>query len=119
HEPGEAAVVEVDHAHVAVVDEQVGEADVGVHEAEALLRLPVLAQAAFDLGVEAVELAALLGAHAEAVLPAPPVAARAERVLVVPGGSIEAGRRAPRASVRMHASRQCTEGPETRDDVVA
>ena len=41
HEPGEAAVVEVDHAHVAVVDEQVGEADVGVDEPEALRALPV------------------------------------------------------------------------------
>ena len=39
--PGEAAIVEVDDVHPGAVDEEVGQAHVGVDEAEAVWRLAI------------------------------------------------------------------------------
>ena len=63
------------------VDEQVREPDVGVHEAEAVAALAVGLEPAAHGGVEPPEQGELLGAHAQAVLPPAPVAARAPSVV--------------------------------------
>ena len=81
HEPAEAAIVEVDHADVVAVLEQVGEALIRMAEAEPLGPGPVGGEPPLDRVDGALEERERVALDADAVLPAAPVAVGAERVL--------------------------------------
>ena len=82
-------------------------------------RTPVGLEARRDGRVQPPQQRALLGTHGQAVLPAAPVALRAERVLVVPDRPVEARRARPGTGVRVHAGRDGAERAEAGDRLPA
>ena len=96
------------------VDEQVGEPDVRMHQAEPLGSSgrrpragPRIVASSRPSRLE------LLGAHAEPVLPAAPVARSAERRVVVPREAPERRRPRPPPRVAVHLGRDRAEGAES------
>ena len=102
-EPAPAAVVEVDDPDLVAVQQQVGQPQVGVHQAEAMRSGAVAAQAGGQGGGQSTEHLALARADADAIAPLPPAGLRAESPVVVPGEPRERWRSLPALRVFMHA----------------
>ena len=118
-EPGKAAVIEVDDVHGLVVDEEVGQAHVGVDEAEAVWGVAVGLGAALDFGHRAGDgFVAFLG-EADSGLPGPPEFHGAEHGVEVPelaGEGLGAG---PGGGVVVEAGGDGAEGVEPGDEAGA
>src|SRR5215813_12077468 len=72
HEPAETAVVKVDHLDVIAVDEQVGEPDIGVDQAEPVRAATIAAEPPPHERRGPGESVQFPGAYADAVLPSAP-----------------------------------------------
>ncbi len=120
HVPAEAAVVEIDDLHGLAVDQQIGQPQIAMDEAEALRPLAVCCKPLADEVHRAAEKLFLLGIDAHAVTPAAPMRiAVAEARLEIPGQPREPGRPFPLPRMQVHPRRHFAQHLEGTREILA